>query len=75
MAVEVITELVPSSSQTDLKCESTHEMILSIVPKIEKISSPKITGLPTKERHGSAGVSSEEATKMSRELEPCSWEQ
>lgn len=37
-AVEVITGLVPSSSQTDLKCESSHEMILSIVPKIEKIS-------------------------------------
>lgn len=49
-AVEVITELVPRNSQTDLKCENKHEMILSIVPKIEKISSPKITGAPNKRK-------------------------
>lgn len=56
------------------KCESSHEMIVSILPKIEKISSPKITVAPNKRRTWTC-VSSEEATKMARGLEHCSCEE
>lgn len=37
-AVDFITELVYRSSQMDIKCESSYEITVSIVPKIEKIS-------------------------------------